>query len=195
MRAAAILAILASGTCVFGATADHGRARKVTVCMGGEADLPAASFSLAENTASGIFSPIGVRLRWHDGPSCASSTDEIRIDLANQAPEGMPADALAYAYPYEGAHIVVIYDRVKRLDCGCAKNPALGYVLAHEIAHILQGITRHSESGVMKAHWDRADYEKMLNHDLHFAPEDIALIDLGLKARAARQALPLANSR
>jgi hypothetical protein len=31
---------------------------------------------------------------------------------------------------------------------------AVPYVLAHEIAHIIEGSDRHSDSGVMKAEWD-----------------------------------------
>jgi hypothetical protein len=193
MRSTATTIIIAAGTAIFaananGAKADSDKPPEVTVCLGGNADAAAYTSYFAEDTASEIFSSIGVRLRWHTTGFCSASTDQIRINYAKNAPEWAPASALAYAYPYEGTHIVVIYGRVKRFSCGCANDPALGYVLAHEIAHILQGILRHSDTGIMKANWDHADYEKMLRYYLRFTPEDIELIHLGLKVRAASAA-------
>jgi hypothetical protein len=37
------------------------------------------------------------------------------------------------------------------------RDALLGYVLAHEIGHVLEGLVRHSGAGVMKASWNRAD--------------------------------------
>src|SRR5208337_2177136 len=102
---------------------------------------------------------IGVGLEWRNVSSCPASPDVIQISFAYLAPKELPAGALAYALPYEGAHIVVFYERVK-LKSGYARQ-LLAYVLVHEIAHILQGIRRHSQSGIMKASWDYRDYDKM----------------------------------
>jgi hypothetical protein len=44
----------------------------------------------------------------------------------------------------------------------------LSHVLAHEIAHVLQGVSRHSESGILKARWDREDFFLMQQHRLNF---------------------------
>jgi hypothetical protein len=52
----------------------------------------------------------------------------------------------------------------------------LGHVIAHEITHILQGVPRHSETGVMKARWERKDLQALVDHPLRFAPVDEALI-------------------
>jgi hypothetical protein len=62
----------------------------------------------------------------------------------------------------------------------------LGHVIAHEVTHILQGVLRHSESGVMKARWSNADYQEMTWKPLRFTDEDVVLIHRGLKARVAR---------
>ena len=56
----------------------------------------------------------------------------------------------------------------------------LAHVLVHEITHILQGITRHSETGIMKAHWTPEDYEEMQLRPLSFTRKDIELIQIGL---------------
>ena len=52
----------------------------------------------------------------------------------------------------------------------------LGHAMVHEMTHLLQGIARHSATGVMKAHWDSGDYLEMKRHLLAFTPEDIQMI-------------------
>jgi hypothetical protein len=43
---------------------------------------------------------------------------------------------------------------VARSGVEAARGIATGHVLAHELAHVLQGFTHHSEAGVTKARWD-----------------------------------------
>jgi hypothetical protein len=90
--------------------------------------------------------------------------------------------ALAYALPYEGSHIVVFWDRVQATT-GPRVPALLAHVLAHEITHILEGFCRHSESGLMKAHWDVSSYRMMNSETLPFAGEDVELIYAGLARR------------
>jgi hypothetical protein len=105
------------------------------------------------------------------------------ITFSDDEPTSLLPGALAYAKPFEGTHIVVFYDRVKNRP-GSA-SCLLGHVIAHEVAHILQGLTRHSESGIMKAQWDGADYKQMTWKPLQFTDEDVMLIYSGLKLREA----------
>jgi hypothetical protein len=58
----------------------------------------------------------------------------------------------------------------------------LAHVLVHEITHVLEGIDRHSATGIMKAHWNYNDYLEMRRKPLPFAHEDVNLIYDGLKA-------------
>jgi hypothetical protein len=92
---------------------------------------------------------------------------------------------LAYALPYQGTYIEVFYDRVRGTVDEETRPHLLAHVLAHEITHILQGVARHSETGVMKAHWTSDDYRWMCSHHLEFAPEDVELIQLAMKIRLA----------
>ena len=74
----------------------------------------------------------------------------------------------------------------------------LAHVLVHEIAHILQGINRHSDEGVMKAHWDANDYHLMQSKPLFFTPKEIDLIQLGVATREEHASSPhqsAANAR
>jgi hypothetical protein len=54
-----------------------------------------------------------------------------------------------------------------------------------KITHLLQGISRHSDTGVMKAHWSGADFCEMRRKPLGFTVEDVDLIYRGLSARPA----------
>lgn len=170
-----VLAILAAATCAAGEVQ-----RKVAICMD---TTPASEVVRAEAQASQMFAAIGVRLDW----SCRKSSlqQAIVITLAARTPETRKPGELAYALPYEGTHIVVLYDRVRKM----APNqvPAvLAHVLVHEITHILQGFPRHSESGVMKADWDSQDFAQMSWKPLPFTPADVDLIHRGMDAREAR---------
>ena len=49
----------------------------------------------------------------------------------------------------------------------------LCYATLHEIGHLLLGNEAHAPRGVMKATWDRKDYEAMNQNYLHFSEEQI----------------------
>lgn len=148
----------------------------LTICFGGSEDV--ALENRAKAVASDVFARIGVRIRWHNLDKCPEKT--IRIELAKSPPADERPDALAYAAPYEGTHIVVFLDRVTNMVRPGNLPNLLGYVIAHEVTHILQGEVRHSESGVMKEKWNADDFRKMGWEALQFAPEDILLIQRGM---------------
>jgi hypothetical protein len=65
---------------------------------------------------------------------------------------------------------------------------AMGPVLAHEICHILEGIPRHSGSGLMKARFDWRDMIEMRGGGLKFAPDDEVLLHRRFAPAAATDA-------
>jgi hypothetical protein len=145
----------------------------------------------AKAVSSNIFTGIGVKILWYSPKQCPA--DAIFITFSNDTPAGLLPGALAYARPYEGTHIVVFYDRVKNRSGSVSS--VLGHVIAHEVTHILQGLMRHSESGIMKAQWTGADYQRMTKRPLQFADEDVMLIHHGLRLREARFAAVAAAGR
>ena len=60
-----------------------------------------------------------------------------------------------------GCYSYVFYDRIAELHRIFGDNPAnlLGYVMAHEVAHLLLGTNSHSASGIMRAQWYREDLD------------------------------------
>jgi hypothetical protein len=157
--------------------------RKVTVCM----DFDRLEANLARVAASRVFEEIGVSIEWQRyGDSCPVASGAIAINLSYDTPRNRFQGALAYARPYEGTHIVVFYDRVRASVPLAQVRCLLAYVIVHEIAHILQGVKRHSASGIMKAKWGQGDYFAMARKSFRFAEEDVGLIHLGIDWRQSR---------
>jgi hypothetical protein len=152
--------------------------QQVTVCM---ANMDIRLEKRTKAVASDIFAGIGVKILWHSLRNCPAET--ILISLSNDTPASLFPGALAYALPYEGTHVVVFYDRVESKSKPGSTSCLLGHVIAHEVTHILQGVARHSESGLMKAQWTGADYLQMTWEPLQFTDDDVMLIHNGLKAR------------
>jgi hypothetical protein len=156
---------------------------KVVACFEESGGTPEAA--QVRMIASELFQPAGVKLEWHrDGRFCEARRDRvIVVSLSMNTPKDLLPGALAQALPYEGVHIQVFYDRLA--GWGRDLRPyLLAYVVVHEITHILERINRHSDSGIMKAHWDSDEYALMRRGQLRFAEEDIELIHLGLAAPA-----------
>jgi hypothetical protein len=90
--------------------------------------------------------------------------------------------------PYDRIHIKVFYDRVRTTVHSQTVPALLAHVFVHEIAHVLQGFSRHSDEGIMKAHWDANDYHLMQSKPLAFTQKDLDFIRLGLAARHVQPA-------
>lgn len=163
--AALVLAALTAGT----------PPSTVTAHLTSEGRAPA---TYARMVAADVLRRAGVTLRW----TGAGAT--LHVHLAERAPNDLPLGALALAYPYSGcAKAVTIYaDRVRQLTGGRFGEEAamLGYVIAHELVHVLQGVDRHSETGIMKARWTMQDRAAILSRALGFDEEDTPLIRRGL---------------
>jgi hypothetical protein len=187
---AGLLAVLPASAGHQNLTADTQTAGKVLVCVDSSNYAAASAVNRAKSITSRMFLTAGVSLEWNSLASAACQRPHrdqtIRLDISTDTPPKEQVGAMAYALPYEGTHIVVLFDRIQRIAAGPTMLSAiLAHVMTHEIAHLLQGISRHSAGGVMKAHWDARDFADMGRAPLPFAPEDIDLIQLGLRRPAA----------
>jgi hypothetical protein len=186
MRLTAMVMIMAA-TAAGAWGAENGEAqRNVTVCAEHGTAGPVAF--TAQVLASRMFAKIGVQIDWRAANSCAGINNALAVTISDGTPANQLPGALAYALPYEGTHIVVFYDRIKGQVDGAVVPMLLAHVLVHEITHILQRVSRHSASGVMKAQFNYTDHFKMKRKDLGFTKEDIDLMHIGLAWRQARPA-------
>jgi hypothetical protein len=157
--------------------------KSVTVCMERGSGIGAGLEARA--IASKMFATIGVTVSWHTGlDHCPPQA--LKVSLSQTTPKSERPGAYGYALPYEGTHIVVYYDRISQEQSKTAVPNVVAHVLVHEITHILEGMVRHSDAGIMKAHWDDRDFTDMFWKPLKFAQVDIDLIYSGLEGRAAR---------
>jgi hypothetical protein len=164
-------------------------AGKILVCVAASDETPTLVLLRAEAISSRMFVTAGVAVAWHSKGTAACreapQSGAVSLELVTNTPAAQHPDALAYAQPYQGFEIVVMLDRIERSVSRVSQvSGVLANVMTHEITHLLQGSARHSETGVMKAHWDRKEFAEMTYRPLTFAPEDIELIRLGLERRA-----------
>ena len=167
-------------------------AEKLTVYLTDQANVDPCLKSTAKAQAQQIFARYGISLRWKDGRRPASNFDgSIAIELVHNAPslDLATAHALAHAKMKEGVSIAVFWDRIRYKHHAAA---VLAHVFVHEITHLLQGVPRHSETGIMKGNWNRLDFAAMVPgatqgvEPLQFETEDLELIREGLANRKAR---------
>ena len=167
------------------------RAETIDVYLEDHAGVEAGDMYRAKNKAAAIFAAAGVRIVWRSGkPKPADRVEQapVQVRIVSDWPTQDHRKALAFATPYEGVHVTVCYGRVREAAPE-APEMSLAYVLAHEITHILEGLDRHSETGLMKARWDWTDHYSIRWGLLALSPEDIELIHTGIAARATRMLL------
>ena len=159
----------------------------VTVYLQNEASVPYPMLSRARTLAAEMFAGVGVQIDWRAGQRAESQLlreGAIAVRLTLDTPDEFKSTVGAFATPSEGVHITVLYQHLAWSLAKPGLAPALlAHVLVHEITHILEGIARHSETGIMKANWTSGDYYDMQTKTLAFASEDIELIHRGLTQR------------
>jgi hypothetical protein len=146
--------------------------------------MKAAPF--AKDQAGRMFAKIGVRIEWRTVGQTTLPADAITVDMMEPGSLKECAGALGCAKPYADYQVRVFYDRLLAAAPEPMVPTLLAYVLVHEITHILEGVSRHSQSGVMKARWDAEDFAQIRYKTLVFTEQDVWLIERGLAARESK---------
>jgi hypothetical protein len=153
---------------------------KLTLRVYNYAHIDALSLVSAEKVAAGAFDNLGVELVWVDCPVpkahsraySACQSDMGPIDLVLRIlPRHMAiklaarGDSLGSAQTCSerepACELSVFYCRVDELAVeGYREDRILGYVIAHEVAHVLLG-PDHSEVGIMRGEWTRNDLQRI----------------------------------
>ena len=158
---------------------------KLTVHLLDKANDGYLNYALAETLASRMFDVIGISLEWAKRkPVGESPQPPIIIEVLTRTPTNLLPGSLAYAVPGEGSHITVFIDRIEPMR---APSNVLAHVMVHEITHLLQGMSRHSATGVMKEVWTAREFAGMRLRPLSFTQADIDLIYSGLAAGRTSQ--------
>ena len=173
---------------VLGANAGEGQSRTIAIHVQGLQNADLLLLRLAQDATASMFDSAGIQVIWKTGsprPADSCCAMALVLHLATSTPANFRPEALAYAFPYQDSTgaITIFYDRIVKRRARSHK--ILAHVIVHEVTHILQGIARHSETGVMRAFWTTDDYLQMERLPLRFTPDDVELIHIGLRKRIA----------
>ncbi|HEY3835385.1 MAG TPA: hypothetical protein VGL72_02385 [Bryobacteraceae bacterium] len=159
----------------------------LNVHLEGSNGIPLETLQASERTVVSIYRDIGIPVRFSGAGGRSSDAECVALNLTfvTDVPNEFHPGALAYARPFldEGRQIEIFSGRILH-GPGHNDGGILGHVMAHEIAHVLEGMDRHSSEGVMKPRWTSRDYARMAVRPLEFTPMDADLIHQGLAKRA-----------
>ena len=181
----------------------------ITVIVRHPAEMPHAVLDGAEASVMRVFDKAGVSVQWvncpqSDGvflnPGCDDALAPMDLVL-HVLPRAQSAANSVFGVSFVdaggGVYADIFLDRMQRLR---EQNPSvsfsrlLGYVMAHELGHLLLGEHSHSSMGLMKTPWRPEQLEKIGRGNLFFDAKEAA----HLRTRAAMldaQSMPLTVAR
>ncbi|HXR32746.1 MAG TPA: hypothetical protein VN830_03505 [Verrucomicrobiae bacterium] len=154
-------------------------------------EATAATVSKAEREAGRLLGEAGLNVVWIDcqlKQTAANPTDPCQQELE-------PADIVLRVLPdrarngvQDGAFGIAVlpvlasvyYEHavsLARNDGAEFETPIiLGFVMAHEIGHLMLGSNSHSDTGIMQGQWERKQVRQLMKGDLHFTAQQSKLI-------------------
>ena len=182
----------------------------VTIHVHNYAQVDRKTLIEAETVGNTIFRKVGVDVRWIDSwdDQHPGSTEDARPDLTHlslnivaQAVSNQLGNEVMGLAPGGGRDrtiFYVIFNRSRVLN-GTQAMPwadrmymltprTLGYVIAHEIGHLLLDMEGHSERGIMRGPWSHQDLHDIVWERLAFTREQAEAIRTELARRIGRHA-------
>lgn len=149
---------------------------EVNVRMAQVGRVPEEIQKVAQTTVRMLYSRIGVTVRFTNEPP-PMDTDAIALQVWERAPGGTGLYVMGSAWlgGRRGRQANAFYNRLEQF--AGRSNPRetgvlLGYVMAHELGHVLRAEPGHSPDGVMKACWAQKDVPSMLQGFVTFSSAD-----------------------
>ena len=188
---------------------------KITVMVYNYAALSPDVLADAEWQAATIYERAGIAIKWLDCPlspgsaalfpACRVSTGptKLAVRFFRQAlASNLTRDEHAYGLamtPEDGsfAEIANVFTEetdqlTDQFDATSGANlrsgVLLGFVVAHELGHLLLGSRSHSAFGIMRAKWYSKELKLIAQHTMTFTPADVAKMRENVEARMAAEA-------
>jgi len=174
----------------------------ISVLVYNQAHVPWQILDRAEGEAARIFHGVGIEVIWTNCntaitgiPNGVNCTQEVRPTehIVRILPEiavvsGFTHDStMGFAF---GNLASISFCRVKAeaAEFGVSPYAVLGPAITHEIGHLL-GLRGHSPTGIMRAHWQRRDYQAPPLDALKFTPNQAAQMRAEVRERERQQAV------
>jgi hypothetical protein len=169
----------------------------LTLVLYNHAHVGDETLARAEKTTSEVFERAGVRLVWLEGFAYAAERGKAEIpapeDPATLVVKLQPAsEAARYGVRsacegigFESGAIVFVRGRNPSSTLA-ADGTHLGYVIAHELGHILLGPDAHSIVGIMRGTFLQQDWEKAAQGTLGFTRSQQKQIRTSIAERSSR---------
>ena len=150
--------------------------RRLTVMVYDYSGIEPQTLAYAEGVVSSVFHLAGIEIEWAE-PEIITDSDMLHVNLLSTdmvGPFSASKETVGFATPGSLA-ANAMYDRIcviargRRLRCGLL----LGYVMAHELGHLLLPAHSHSETGLMRA---SLDVELAADKKLQFTSAQAALM-------------------
>ena len=159
----------------------------VTIYIDYDAGVPSNEVFWATSQTSRMFSKIGTPVQFRSSrkaQTVGQSGLELDMYVGMQVPRRIHSNALGISHPFrQDGHIEVFYSRIQNFTPEFCRSMVLAYIMAHEIAHALEGIARHAPTGVMKAEWNFEDLMEIRVGTLEFDTSAVELIRAGIEKR------------
>jgi hypothetical protein len=164
---------------------------EITISVHDYADVPPSQLMRAEAEARRIFWQAGVETVW---VSCSPKLEEFEPDVcsrvdathlvlkvisdktnAHMRDRGDVLGNALLAGDGTGYYAYAFQDHVGILEqkLGFA---VLGYVLTHEVGHLLLGSNSHAVNGIMSPHWNGAELRRISEGTLLFLPSESRML-------------------
>ena len=150
-------------------------AQRVDVAVCDLEGVPYLFMRLAQEVANEVYGDIGIELDWAAN-DCHSGDGVFAVNITSRGMAGIAVSDHTLGFAESGTRdATVLYDRVKRFARRYHINRGvmLGYVIAHELGHLLLPPKSHSAKGVMRG---MIDLQLASDRQLRFTPEQRTLI-------------------
>jgi hypothetical protein len=182
------IALSAFGRAAFG---DQSEPLVITMRVRDTAGVPDDVLTKAQGDVTRIYREAGVETVWLTPDLLAAESNAARraaltvAILSMEQTERIDSATTSYRLGFtarsgagDGRVAYVMYDRVEMLTGGNGLDSArvLAIAIAHEIGHLLLPFNTHSQTGVMRADWTKADLHLAQRSLTFFTPEQGTLL-------------------
>ena len=176
-----VVAAVALAFCGMTATAGAERARRpqVVLSIHNRANVSADVLARAGAHVTRVYAAADIDILWHPGDGPAPASDlRLTIVITRTPPSMLSAGRAVLGTAAEserrcGRVAYALWQRA--VEFASAENRAvemvLGYVIAHEVGHLLLPPPSHSASGIMRATWNPEDLDDAERDRLRFTDE------------------------